>query len=191
MKNIIYKLPKILIICFNRVYNNEHLNHLVEYPEYFNSNDYFSEKPKLLFPSNSKEENLYSLNGLIIHYGSANSGHKISFCKNFFNNNWYEFNDNSKYYIKYQNEILNLKHAFLLVYEINQNKLYNNLEEIKKKCDKNYNNNFSYLSYNNIKYKKKKKKIIIIIKKFIIIIIIILMIIIINIFIMIQFNKRD
>ncbi len=138
MKNIIYKLPKILIICFNRVYNYEHLNHLVKYPEYFNSNDYFSEKPKLLFPSNSKEENIYSLNGLIIHYGSANSGHKISFCKNFFNNNWYEFNDNSKYYIKCKNEILNLQHAFLLVYEINQNEFYNNLDEIKKKCDANY-----------------------------------------------------
>ena len=140
MKNIIYKLPKILIICFNRVYNNEHLNHLVEYPEYFNPNDYyFSENPKLLFPSNTKEENLYSLNGLIIHYGSANSGHKISFCKNFFNNNWYEFNDSSICLIDcIKNDILNLKHAFLLVYEINENEFYNNLDEIKKKCDANY-----------------------------------------------------
>ena len=154
MKNIIYKLPKILIICFNRVYNNEHLNHLVEYPEYFNPNNYFSEKPKTLF--NTKEENLYSLNGLIIHFGSANSGHKTSLCKNFFNDNWYYFNDNSKYYIKNQKEILNLKHAFLLVYEINQNKL-DNIEDIKKVCDKNYNNNFSYMFQNNIKIIKKNK----------------------------------
>jgi len=159
MKNIIYKLPKILIICFNRVYNNEHLNHLVKYPEKFNPIDYFSEKPKLLFPSNTKEENLYSLNGLIIHYGTAYSGHKISFCKNFFNDNWYEFNDNSIYSINYiKNEILNLKHAFLLVYEINQKELYNNLEEIKTKCDDNYTNiNYKNLININKKIKRKKK----------------------------------
>jgi hypothetical protein len=130
----------------------------------------------------------------------VNFGHKISFCKNFFNNNWYEFNDNSKYYIKYQNEILNLKPAFLLVYEINQNKL-DNIEGIKKVCDKNYSNNFSYLFYNNIKNKKRNKKKIIIIIIIIlmniiimIIMIIIIMIIIINIIsivIMIQFNKKD
>jgi hypothetical protein len=144
MKNIIYKLPKILIICFNRVYNNEHLNHLVKYPEYFNPNDYFSEKPKLLFPSNSKEENLYSLNGLIIHFGSANSGHKTSFCKNFFNDNWFYFNDSSKYSIKFiTKDVLNRKDAFLLVYQNSSIDINSNDKKlIKKKCDNNCKNKF-------------------------------------------------
>jgi ubiquitin C-terminal hydrolase len=144
MKNIIYKLPKILIICFNRVYNNEHLNHLVEYPEYFNSNDYFSEKPKLLFPSNSKEENLYSLNGLIIHFGSANSGHKTSFCKNFFYDNWYYFNDSSRYSINIiTKDVLNRKDAFLLVYQNSSIDIkLNDKKSIKYKCDNNCKNKF-------------------------------------------------
>ena len=159
MKNTIYKLPQILIICFNRVYNNEHLNHLVEYPEYFNSNDYFSEKPKLLYPSNSKEENLYSLNGLIIHFGSANSGHKTSFCKNFFNNNWYYFNDSSISFINYiTKSVLNRKDTFLLVYQnssININS--NDKKLIKNKCDKHckgkyinnsISNNYIYNTFN-------------------------------------------
>ena len=152
MKNTIYKLPQILIICFNRVYNNEHFNHLVEYPEYFYSNDYFSEKPKLLYPSNSKEENLYSLNGLIIHFGTANSGHKTSFCKNFFNNNWYFFNDSSRYLID-KNKIF--KETFLLIYE-NKNYLCENIEDIKKVCDNNYtSSNYSIYDYE----KNHKKKI--------------------------------
>jgi len=144
MKNIIYKLPKILIICFNRVFNYEHLNHLVKYPEYFNPNNYFSEKPKTLFPSNTKEENLYSLNGLIIHFGLANSGHKTSFCKNFFNDNWFYFNDSSKYSIKFiTKDVLNRKDAFLLVYQ-NSSIDINSIDKksIKKKCDINCKNKF-------------------------------------------------
>ena len=158
MKNTIYKLPQILIICFNRVYNNEHLNHLVKYPEYFNSNNYFCEKPKLLYPSYSKEENLYSLNGLIIHFGSANSGHKTSFCKNFFNNNWYYFNDSSVYFINNNNKIFDNKEAFLLVYE-KSNYLCKNIEDIKKVCDNNsIINNYSTNFYKNNRNKKKNNK---------------------------------
>jgi ubiquitin C-terminal hydrolase len=118
MKNTIYKLPKILIINFNRVYNKYHLNYLVEYPEYFEIDKYFEEKPKLINISKTDNNNYYSLNGIIIHYGTANSGHKTAFCKNFFNDNWYYFNDTSKYKINFiTKDILDRKDTFLLVYQ--------------------------------------------------------------------------
>ena len=118
IKNTIYKLPKILIINFNRIYDKYHLNYLVEYPEYFNSDLYFSEKPKLLNNSLTSESTNYSLNGIIIHYGTSYSGHKTALCNNFFNNKWYYFNDSSKYKIDYlTRDILNRKDAFILVYQ--------------------------------------------------------------------------
>ena len=117
MKNTIYKLPKVLIINFNRVYNQYHLNHLVEYPEFIYSDD-FKEKPTLLNNSDLNNQKEYSLNGIIIHYGSADSGHKIAFCKNFFIDNWLYFDDTKKYKIKYvTKDILNRKDAFLLIYQ--------------------------------------------------------------------------
>jgi len=118
MKNTIYKLPKILIINFNRVYDNYHLNYLVKYPEYFNTDKYFSEKPKFINNSLTSESNYYSLNGIIIHYGNSYSGHKTAFCKNFFNDKWYYFNDSSKYKIDYlTRDILDRKDAFMLIYQ--------------------------------------------------------------------------
>ena len=68
--------------------------------------------------SQTDNNNYYSLNGIIIHYGTANSGHKTAFCKNFFNNNWYYFNDSSKYKIDFiTKDILDRKDTFLLVYQ--------------------------------------------------------------------------
>jgi ubiquitin C-terminal hydrolase len=154
MKNTIYKLPKILIFSFNRVYNEYHLNHTIDYPECFNSNDYFEEKPNLLFKSNLSQQNQYSLNGIIIHYGSADSGHKTAFCKNFFNNNWYFFNDSFKYLINDKNEILNEKDAFLLIYQ-NEKECYPiNKENLKSICDKNRCENDVIYNYYNKSYDK-------------------------------------
>ena len=125
MKNTIYKLPKVLIISFNRIYNKRYFNHLVEYPEFINSDNYFQEKPKLLYNSidNSYLNNNYLLSGIILHCGSANSGHKTAFCKNFFNENWYYFDDSQKYKIEtkdFDKMIKNREDAFLLLYEIKQ-----------------------------------------------------------------------
>ena len=131
MKTTIYKLPKILIINFNRVYDKYHLNYLVEYPEYFDINEYFEEKPNLIDNSFIDNKKYYSLNGVIIHYGTANSGHKTAFCKNFFNDNWYFFNDSSKFKINYlTKDILDRKDAFILVY---QNSSIDISDDCKKK----------------------------------------------------------
>lgn len=132
MKNTIYKLPKILIINFNRVYDKYHLNYLVKYPEYFNTNKYFSEKPKFINNSLTSESNYYSLNGIIVHYGNSYSGHKTAFCKNFFNDKWYYFDDN---YVENVNEFLEQKEAFILVYVSPQD--FSSLDILTDTCDKN------------------------------------------------------
>ena len=149
MKNTIYKLPKILIINFNRVYNKYHLNYLVEYPEYFEIDKYFEEKPKLINISKTDNNNYYSLNGIIIHYGTANSGHKTAFCKNFFNNNWYYFNDD---YGALNPDFLKESGAFILVYQLAQD--YTSLDTIASLCDKNakYTKTQKYYFYNKNSY---------------------------------------
>ena len=130
MKNTIYKLPKILMINFNRVYNNYHLNNLVEYPEYFEPDSYFEEKPKFIDNSNLYDKNYYSLNGIIMHYGNANSGHKTALCKNFFNDQWYYFDDNIS---TPDNQFMDQKEAFILIYQ--SDKDYSSLNYLANFCD--------------------------------------------------------
>ena len=124
------------------------MNHTIDYPECFNSNDYFEEKPNLLFKSNLSQQNQYFLNGIIIHYGSADSGHKTAFCKNFFDDNWYYFNDTSKYSMKFiTKDILNRKDAFILIYQ-NSSIEINSKEKklIKEICDKNIKSRFNKIN---------------------------------------------
>ncbi|OMJ82294.1 hypothetical protein SteCoe_17075 [Stentor coeruleus] len=57
----------------------------------------------------------YQLNGMIQHMGGVNGGHYVSYCKNFKNNNWYEYDDLLTRQITEQ-ELLE-KEAYILFYQ--------------------------------------------------------------------------
>lgn len=78
-------LPKILIINFKRVGELSFYNHKIKI-------DINLEMGKLIYNKNYFNYN-YELIGFINHLGNEYSGHNIAFCKNFFDNNWYQYND--------------------------------------------------------------------------------------------------
>ena len=89
-KKELYYLPKILIICFNRivretnkVYKNEEF---IDYP--INDMDM---KEFIIGPD--KEHSKYDLFAVIQHYGSSGYGHYIAVCKN--NGQWFLYDDSS------------------------------------------------------------------------------------------------
>lgn len=57
----------------------------------------------------------YQLTGMIQHMGGVNGGHYVSYCKNFKNNNWYEYDDSRTRQITEQ-QLLE-KEAYILFYQ--------------------------------------------------------------------------
>lgn len=84
-KNEISHTPDILIIYINKVICHRYYDNIIKFPKELNLTNYISEDK-----NKSKE---YELTGFIEHYGSEFSGHYISKCKNFLDNEWYKFND--------------------------------------------------------------------------------------------------
>jgi ubiquitin C-terminal hydrolase len=78
----IISLPKVLIINFKRIGEQNFYSHNVQ----------IKEELKLRNLVND-EIYEYTLIGCIKHYGGGTSGYNIAICKNFFDNNWYEFDD--------------------------------------------------------------------------------------------------
>jgi len=78
-------LPKILIINFKRVGELSFYNHKIKI-------DFNLEMGKLIHNKNYSNYN-YELIGFINHLGNEYSGHNIAFCKNFFDDHWYQYND--------------------------------------------------------------------------------------------------
>ena len=62
----------------------------------------------------NNKNNKYSLNSMAIHNGGLNSGHYYSVCKNYLDDNWYQYNDNHVSMVK-EDELLNFL-PYLLVY---------------------------------------------------------------------------
>lgn len=75
-QSVIIYFPKILIINFKRIGENNFYNHNVEVSTNLKLNNYE-----------------YELTGFIIHIGGANAGHNIAICKNFFDDFWYVYDD--------------------------------------------------------------------------------------------------
>ena len=61
----------------------------------------------------TKINSIYELRGFIKHLGDESSGHNYSFCKNMFDDKWYEYNDS--YCIPIEGEPI-LDKIFLLCY---------------------------------------------------------------------------
>lgn len=80
----ILELPPILVINLKRVgEGNANLND-IEIP-------FQLDMEKLI--KNGKMSSIYELRGFIKHSGDEVSGHNYSFCKNMFDDKWYEYND--------------------------------------------------------------------------------------------------
>ena len=70
---------------------------------------------------NTKYKNYnYELVGVINHHGTQYGGHNFSYCKNFFEDAWYEYNDEEVKPIK--ESYICTKYGFLLFYQLKINK---------------------------------------------------------------------
>ena len=130
---ILLELPPILIINLKRVGERKAYFNEIEIP-------YKLEMDKLLKYKNNNS--IYELRGFIKHSGDENSGHNYAFCKNMFDDLWYEYNDSCCSPIKGKP---NMNKIFLLCYVKVGSDVQdvNYLNEIMKQIDEiNDFNNF-------------------------------------------------
>lgn len=81
---IILELPPILMINLKRVGEKQAYYNDIEIP-------FELEMGKII--KNSNINTIYELRGFIKHNGTERSGHNYAFCKNMFDEKWYEYND--------------------------------------------------------------------------------------------------
>ena len=139
-KTVIYTLPEILIIHLQRSNFREHSEHYVSFKHELT----FDENLLSEFNIKYKDYN-YELVGVINHHGSQYGGHNFSYCKNFFDNEWYEYNDEDVSPIK--ESYICTKHGFLLFYQL-KNNIEEKNEQIKEIVDiieeNKITNNYGY-----------------------------------------------
>ena len=135
-QSILISLPRIFIINFKRVGEQDFYSHNLDIPLNLYSKD---------FAENNNGKNYeYELTGFIKHYGGRNSGHNIAICKNFFDSIWYEYNDsrvksivNSNSFNKNNKELIDLSNGFLFFYKMNEKTpLDNNKNVLKEIAEK-------------------------------------------------------
>ena len=86
--------------------------------------DNYYYKNKIIFPNtldltkdmdyDKKKKQKFNLIGIINHIGEENVGHYTAYCKNFYDELWYEFNDQFVDEIEFSNKS---KNVMLLFYE--------------------------------------------------------------------------
>ena len=104
---MIYHSPNVLIIGFNRFKGERKNEDMIQFPiENFDISKYVIDK---------ETNETFDLIGVINHYGSLNSGHYVSICKNFLYNKWFMFNDSQVKEVE-EGEIVN-RNAYVLFYQ--------------------------------------------------------------------------
>ena len=107
-KSKIYKIPYYLIIHFQRTVKSVKSQNLIQIPFSFDFNEFCENK-------NFDDFN-YELIGTINHYGSSSkSGHYLAYCKNYYDQKWYCFNDNSVKEIN-EKDVIN-KQTIIVLYQ--------------------------------------------------------------------------
>lgn len=96
----------IFVLNLRRVFEGQHISHLVEYPEKLDLKNY-----SLNYDKKSTE---YLLIGIIKHIGDEKSGHKIALCRDQ-SGIWHNYNDREHH--KLPNPPLNEDLVFLLIYQ--------------------------------------------------------------------------
>ena len=128
----IFTIPEILILHLKRFKNNLKLGNLVNFPiENLDMDKY------IIYNEKKVNNNLYDLFAVANHYGGLNGGHYISYCKNFLNNKWFEFNDSFISEI-HQKKIVSSS-AYLLFYK-RKNSFFQNIENL-------YNQQFQNIDF--------------------------------------------
>ena len=128
----IFTIPEILILHLKRFKNNLKLGNLVNFPiENLDMEKY------IIYNEKKVNNNLYDLFAVANHYGGLNGGHYISYCKNFLNNKWFEFNDSFISEI-HQKKIVSSS-AYLLFYK-RKNSFFPNIENL-------YNQQFQNIDF--------------------------------------------
>ena len=128
----IFTIPEILILHLKRFKNNLKLGNLVNFPiENLDMEKY------IIYNEKKVNNNLYDLFAVANHYGGLNGGHYISYCKNFLNNKWFEFNDSFISEI-HQKKIVSSS-AYLLFYK-RKNSYFQNIENF-------YNQQFQNIDF--------------------------------------------
>ena len=133
----IYHLPKILIIHLKRFNNNKKINTLIEYPlTDLDLKKYIKSKDKVV---------KYDLFGVINHFGSMEYGHYTSYCLNYNDNNWYEYNDRivNKIQKGREKETVINKNGYILFYKAQDNNKIN--------WDYVYKKEYEIINENNLK----------------------------------------
>ena len=104
-------LPKILIFHLKRFNKNNKLNDKINFPLYnLDMNNYIT------FKDDKINNYSYDLVCVINHMGSLNGGHYTAFCKNYYKNKWFCFNDETVYEINENN--VNSENAYVLFYQL-------------------------------------------------------------------------
>ena len=154
----IYKTPNILIIQLKRFNNRRKIDTTVDFP----INDLDISKYVI---SKNNDDLKYDLFAIGNHFGSMGFGHYIAYCKNHFDNVWYEFNDSSVSIVN-ENHLISSS-AYTLFYKrkgienINFNEIYNkkfvNYENDDDKMNIDEQNNKENENNNNDKNKEENE----------------------------------
>ena len=110
----IYKLPSTLILHFKRFKTSKISSFgSIYFPTGSSKINSFIDFPlEISFENNER----YRLIGVCNHYGQMNGGHYTAFCKNYFDNKWYEFDDISVSACRGEKEIFS-EAAYMLFYQ--------------------------------------------------------------------------
>ena len=121
----IFNLPYYLIIHFQRTVKSVKSENFIEIPFYFDFKDFCENK-------NFDDLN-YELIATINHFGSSSrSGHYLAYCKNYYDNKWYSFNDSLVSEIN-QKDVINNKTIIVLYQKKNVLNTLNLREMFNKK----------------------------------------------------------
>ena len=105
-KCILLELPPVLIINLRRVGEQLTYYNEIEIPKKL-------DMKKIIKHSTSVSNSTYELRGFIKHNGDEKLGHNYAFCKNMFDDNWYEYNDDKCISVKGK---LDFNRIFFLCY---------------------------------------------------------------------------
>ena len=106
----IMKLPKYLLIFFNRSVDEDYLDNKIIYNEHISMKTYLSLSKHMNNTTSS-----YSLESIIEYTGNSKSGHYTAICK-ISNENWYRFSDS---FYDINRAQFNSNDAMILLYKMN------------------------------------------------------------------------